>query len=67
MAGVLQKDRQENPREYMVSAPVDLNTKNKIIEMANSLFDGIEARVIRDAIARYVEEYDRGTEENLSN
>jgi len=58
MAEILQKDRQENPREYMVSAPVDLTTKNKIIKIANTRFDGIEARVLREAISDYIKDFE---------
>ena len=54
MEEIIPRVRTEKPKDHMIAAPVDLETKNKIIAIANESFAGIEARVIRCAIEQYL-------------
>lgn len=58
MDKMIPRVRTEIPKEYMVSAPVDLQTKNRIIEIANERYAGIEARVVRAAINGFLKRMD---------
>lgn len=54
MEEMIPRIRTEKPKDHMIAAPVDLETKNKIIAIANESFAGIEARVVRCAIMEYI-------------
>ena len=55
MGKIIPHTSKENPKEYMVAAPVDVLMKNRVRALADMNYDGIEARVVRKAIETYLE------------